>query len=113
MLNKNSNIEILSTEKDDGGHVLCVRVKYLGEKLTLINIYAPSGNNRKTERENLFYNDIVYYLRNNISSAIMAGDFNCVVSTRDVSTGRETDVSKALSSLVKQLSLKDAWIATN
>ena len=113
LINKRSNVEIVSVEKDEEGQITLIRVKFMGKYLSLLNIYAPSGNNKKKDREDFFQNDLLYFLRHNISNLIMVGDFNCVLSSRDVSTGKETNVSKALTTVVRNLKLKDAWFATN
>ena len=113
LLNKKSNISVLYTEKDDNGSILFAKVRYNGTDLSLLNIYAPSGSGKKRERENLFSDEILYYLRNNSSNLILAGDYNCVISGRDVSTGNEKNVSQALKSLVRQIGLKDAWFSKN
>ena len=77
--------------------------------LHLLNIYAPSGKQHHQEREQLFNNDILYYLRNNICNTIWGGDFNCIIRDTDVSNGKSDLKSKALEHTIKQLKLKDAW----
>ena len=48
----------------------------------LINLYAPSGSNHKTDRRNFFGQDVFRLIRglNSTSSPILGGDFNCVLS---------------------------------
>ena len=73
----------------------------------MINVYAPSGTNKKKEREEFFREKLIYYLRGNCENLILGGDFNCVISPRDVSSGNDSLVSKALMNLIKQVGLKD------
>ena len=75
----------------------------------VLNIYAPSGSRFLQEREQLFKQDIVYYLRNNLSNTIMCGDFNCILNQRDKSKNGSCPVSKGLSSTVNNIGLKDIW----
>ena len=73
----------------------------------MINVYAPSGTNKKKEREEFFREKLIYYLRGNCENLILGGDFNCVISPRDVSSGNDSLVSKALMNLIKQVGFKD------
>jgi exonuclease III len=72
----------------------------------IINIYAPSGAERRVEREQFFNSDITYLLPSN-PDILLAGDFNCVVSLTDC-TGRK-NVSTALVTLITGLCLHDVW----
>jgi endonuclease/exonuclease/phosphatase family metal-dependent hydrolase len=73
----------------------------------LINVYAPSGADRRNERETFFNKDITYPLPTSETNVILAGDFNCVVKPTDC-TGRP-NVSRALSTLTKGLGFHDVW----
>jgi exonuclease III len=57
--------------------------------ITLINIYAPSGNSKRTEREYLFNNELAYLLRNTPTNILLGGDFNSVLEPADT-TGHYT-----------------------
>lgn len=73
----------------------------IGEQvIPILNIYAPSGNNKKTEREKNFATDLLYYLRHNADNIIFGGDFNCITSLRDVSNVNENLIPKSLISLM-------------
>jgi hypothetical protein len=71
----------------------------------LINIYAPSGSERKQERESFYNTDLPYLLPGYHTDIILAGDFNCVLSHLDA-TGRR-NYSRALDKLVTGLRLHD------
>ena len=73
--------------------------------LHIVNVSAHSGN-RTTERDNLFNNDLIYYLMNNQQNAFIGGDWNCVLSERDKNSENVT-VSKSLLNVVRTLNLKD------
>ena len=73
----------------------------------IINIYAPSGTAKRTEREEFFNTDILGLLPLSPIQLIIAGDFNCVLNNKDC-TGQRTS-SQALHRLINGLKLKDAW----
>ena len=100
-------ITILNQEMDYEGRVLSLKIK-LGEKiLQLLNVYAPSGSSKRRERD-MFFDNLLYYLRHNVDNIIFAGDFNCITHVKDVSTMDKTAISKKLGDLVKGIGLKDA-----
>jgi len=76
----------------------------------IINIYAPSGAEKKTERERFYTNDLTYILPTKHTEMIFAGDFNCILDTVD-STGHK-NFSRALSSIVSGYRLHDVWDAS-
>ena len=79
------------------------------KRLHILNIYAPSGSQHHQEREDLFKNQILYYLRNNLSNTILCGDFNCITHVRDKTKKGTCPISKSLQQTVKNLDLKDVW----
>jgi exonuclease III len=46
-------------------------------------IYAPSGAEKRQEREALYNNEVVHRIPSSSTAMIMAGDFNCVIKTDD------------------------------
>jgi exonuclease III len=60
----------------------------------IINVYAPSGAERKTEREAFFNQDLPLLLPPVPTDTMLAGDFNCILNADD-STG-SVPFSKAL-----------------
>jgi hypothetical protein len=73
----------------------------------IINIYAPSGAERKNERETFYTTDILHLLPPPGGDMILGGDFNCVLLREDA-TGQPM-LSRALDILVRGLQLVDAW----
>jgi exonuclease III len=51
--------------------------------LLIINIYAPSGASKHTERETFYNNELPYLLRTPSEEIILGGDFNCVLEAKD------------------------------
>jgi len=72
------------------------------KNICLINIYAPSGTNNRTERETFFNKDVIELLPRNPTETIMAGDFNCV-QTDDDCIGHRYKSSKHLPSLGEEM----------
>ena len=54
----------------------------------------------------------MYYLRRNLSRTIIGGDFNCIIGKNDA-TSVNCHLSKALTSVIRELRLKDAWFTKN
>jgi exonuclease III len=75
--------------------------------IRIINIYAPSGAEKRVERECFFNNDVTFLLPTDSTDVVIAGDFNCVTSPADC-TGRPT-TSRALMTLIKVIGLCDVW----
>ena len=78
----------------------------------LINIYAPSGSNRKQERASFFSQDLFTALQLNPSlSLIMGGDYNCLLQAIDVENGFGFSQKRcpALDDLVKVNNLLDSF----
>jgi hypothetical protein len=73
----------------------------------LVNIYAPSGAEKRRERE--FFNLELPCLFNDTPTTVImgGGDFNCVLAQADV-TGR-FNFSRALNTLVTGYDLVDMW----
>jgi len=77
----------------------------------LVNIYAPSGAERKQEREWFYSVDVPYLLPATQTDVILAADFNCVLSHSDA-TG-QWNYSRALDNLVTGLGLYDVGGTTS
>ena len=113
LINRKSNVKILQNEMDVKGCILSLKCNFLGTDLQLINVYAPSGNDKKLDREELFKNDLLYYCRNNLQNLIIGGDWNAITSQRDCSNPENNLLSKSLSMFKNNLKLKDVWLLTN
>jgi exonuclease III len=55
-------------------------------RVWIINVYVPSGAERKTEREAFFNKDLPLLLPPVPTDTMLAGDFNCILNA-DESTG--------------------------
>jgi exonuclease III len=62
--------------------------------IQIINIYAPSGTEKRNEREYFFNMELPHILPTTNTDMIIAGDFNCIVE-RTEST-KSTNYSRAL-----------------
>ena len=77
----------------------CSHSKYFDTIIQLVNVYAPSGSGKKSFREELFQNYLLYILRGNVKNLVLGGDWNSVTTKRDCSN-METDLlSPAFSAL--------------
>jgi exonuclease III len=75
--------------------------------LKMVNVYAPSGTARRTEREAFFNADLPFALGHFRQDLLVGGDFNCVVTTNDVTGG--ANHSRALAAVIQGYSLRDVW----
>jgi len=75
----------------------------------LVNIYAPSGAEKKIEREAFFNIDLPLLLKDILTTMILGGDLNGVLAKTDC-TGH-FNFSRALNVLVKGSDLVDMWEA--
>lgn len=103
-ISKNLNATILASKVDDAGRFVCCDVVISGVEWRIICLYAP---NRLNERR-IFFLSLAQFLRTD-RSIILMGDFNCVCSEEDRSTGnRRYDSSAAvLSDLISEYGLVD------
>jgi exonuclease III len=51
------------------------------QNVTIVNIYAPSGAERRRDRENFFSTELPYLLRDIPPSLLVGGNFKCVLQT--------------------------------
>ena len=92
--------------------VLCrAQCAFLGA-YAILNVYAPSGSDKKFERGSLFAREIfhAFSLHSN-SSWLFGGDFNCILKPNDVENGTGFSQKKCpqLADLVKGKNLHDAF----
>ena len=92
--------------------ILCrVQVATLGRYM-LLNIYAPSGSDKKHERNVFFGQDVFTALGlNNNHTWVLGGDFNCVLKPIDIEGGFgfAQKFSPALKDLINSASMKDVF----
>ena len=108
-IDKKITNNIIHVEKSPDSRIISVKLMIGTQHLHLLNIYAPSGTKYHQEREDLFKNELVYYLRNNLSNSIILGDFNCITSSKDSTSKGSCPLSKSLQNIVNNLKLKDIW----
>ena len=75
--------------------------------VTFVNIYAPSGNNNKKEREHFFANEMTWLLAEMREQVVLGGDFNCVLRSNDSTSGQNQ--SATLKEIVQKCNFKDVW----
>jgi len=76
----------------------------------LVNIYAPSGAEKRQEREDFFNLELPYLLIDTLTTLIMGDDYNCVLAKTDA-TGH-FNFSRALNTLISGYDLVDMWAPT-
>ena len=87
------------------------QIAFLGD-LALLNIYAPSGSDKKHERGSFFSKTIFQALNMHQGSKwVVGGDFNCVLQRIDIENGVGFDHknSPQLADLVNIKGLKDVY----
>ena len=107
LIKKSTGCEIERVEMSADSRVISVIFKFLEKKIHVINIYADASDS--SNREELFEQELPYYLRHNTSNTFLGGDFNSILSTNDVSTKDPTKISKSLLKIVREAKLIDAW----
>jgi len=75
--------------------------------IRLINVYAPSGTARRTDREQLYTTELPYLFHDGPTDLLIGGDFNCVLHPGD--TTGQFQPSRALTEMIRGLELHDAW----
>ena len=78
--------------------------------ILIVNIYAPSGAEKRQEREAFYNTEVVHLTPSSSMAMILAGDFNYVITNGD-STGQR-NCSRALARLIQGLDLIDVWETT-
>jgi exonuclease III len=71
----------------------------------IINVYAPSGTEKKTEREAFSNTDLIHLLPTTRTDLLLAGDFNCILHAAE-STGHK-QFSKGLAATLNGFRLHD------
>ena len=73
----------------------------------IINIYAPSGAEKRAERERFFTNEVPVLMPPVRRDIILAGDFNSIIDKRDSTS--QNNISRALTTLISGCELCDVW----
>lgn len=75
--------------------------------IRLVNIYAPSGTDKRRERAQFYSEAITPLFLGRYENIIVGGDFNCVLARKDQHPNFTT--CPELPHLVNRLSLVDTW----
>ena len=100
------HLKFSHVERSLDSRLICIRLENIA---TLCNVYAPSGSQRRAEREEFFNRTVAFYLRNACPHVIFAGDFNCVLKSKDVTGGG--NFSLAQQKAVNSMGMSDSWEA--
>lgn len=96
-------IELHSIEKLPSGR----GISGVYEEYTLVNLYAPSGTNKRQLRNVFYSEELPYLIRSLPQKLILGGDYNCVLRPED--TTSKFLPSECLQQLITKLNLCDAW----
>ena len=99
---------VLSSHTDKDGRMILVNLTLNNDEFTLVNIYAPNSVSERIA----FFNKMKEFIQVhavNRSKLIIAGDFNCVLSTVDCFSGVVDKSTKVLTDIIENLSLVDIW----
>ena len=107
LINKKLNCKVISVDMLANSRIISIKVNLYDQIFNIVNVYAQSGSST-VEREQMFRDEILFYLRNNLNNVIVGGDWNCVLSKRDTESD-SVHISKALINTTKGLQLRDAW----
>ena len=106
-IRKNSGINVLNVQLHPSSRIICMSIKINDLIFKIINIYGHSGPSLKTDRENLFLQELPFYLQGNLDNIIVGGDFNCITSEKDVSKYHSYIMSSSLKTICNDLKLYD------
>ena len=100
------HLKFSHVESSLDSRLICLRLE---SNATLCNVYAPSGSQRRAEREEFFEQSLPFYVRNACDNVILVGDFNCVLESKDVTGARNFSLS--LRNAGNNMGLCDSWEA--
>ena len=107
-IRNNLPLELIFCQNLANSRIMSLKVKIHDQLLHFVNIYAHSGSNLSKERDELFNNELLFYLRNNLDNTILGGDWNCVLSQRDTESS-SAHISKVLLNMIRSIQFRDAW----
>ena len=76
----------------------------------IINIHAPSGAGKRTEREHFFTHEVTALMPPVRREIILAGDFNAIIDKYDNTS--QNNIRRALKTLISGCALSDVWETT-
>ena len=108
LIPKEFNIEIINAYNDKAVRIIILNVKYLEEKLTIANIYAPSDKSQRIQFLKELPSCIVKSCLS-LDNVFVLGDFNSVTDKSDRLTGNIGNSTKELTKFTKTLKVKGTW----
>lgn len=99
--------KIGNVEKSLDSRIISVKIN----TTTFINVYAPSGAERRSEREEFFNISVANFLHHATGQIVLGGDFNAVVHNKDA-TG-SGNISPMCKRLMNAAELLDSWEILN
>lgn len=97
-----SHIPYSNVQRSLDSRILTVKI---GNSVTICNVYAHSGSQNFSARENLFKQHLPFYLQATTEHIVLGGDFNCVIAPKDA-TG-SSNHSPSLKQLIENMQLLD------
>jgi len=79
------DLSVLANTIHHPGQSLSIHIKWKDEELWLLNVYAPAEKNAQPA----FYNSLPKPPPRLIDASLLAGDWNCVLSSKDRIGGRQ------------------------
>ena len=107
MINKKLDARIISVYKDASSRICMIKVGIQGEEIDIMCVYAPSGAQSQSEREDFFETVMLPLMQNNVGRFIIGADWNCIISNKDSSEPKHSNFSNSLKQIVSVLKLKD------
>ena len=94
------------------GRICAISFTFLDKQFSLFNVYAPSGSNTQ-DKQAFFCNALLPLLPAHSARLLIGGDFNCVESGLDCSSGlagsRTGGFEGGLQEVIQQHDLLDVW----
>ena len=76
LIKKHAGINASNVQYHHSSRIIQMKVNVNGVYFNILNIYAHFGSNLKKEREDLFEQEMLYYLQGNLDNVLIGGDFN-------------------------------------
>nr|BAC82613.1 pol-like protein [Danio rerio] len=111
LLKENSGVLCKTIYNDKEGKCMICEMEYVKKKVIMVNVHAPTEENKKKE----YYNVLRDYLKKH-ERVIIMGDFNTVFSKLEMAEGMvfKTDKGrKELKILMEEMNLIDVWRERN